>query len=421
MTEFIDFIPTDHSTLKVSAGGLRISSAADDQVQVCICSDWSAMRKFERIADWEIDQVYGDLLPLLREGDFNLFNLEAPVTSRENPVRKGGPCLVSSPDAMGMISGVPFHLATLANNHAMDHGEQGLKDTLEALRSHQVEWIGAGLDLEQAEKPWRGEIKGIPLTVFNSSEGEDGYRAEPGVPGVYKLDVSTLQERIRAEKQAQRLVIVIHHGGKEHVPVPPPFVRQELSALACAGADLIVAHHPHAVQGVEMVGTTPVVYSLGNFLFWQDHPAFYQHTGMFLRCGLSRDRLTSLELVPYQIDPTGLSLLRGDRFHFFVESLRRATRILESDEKATQVWEAVMDEMGFQQLEIGIELWKTDPLKAAGKIYNSLVLPTHHHFLSDSYRRYRDGRHQTSPQWARDLVRQWLDTPYAGSSDPEAE
>ena len=82
------------------------------------------------------------------------------------------------------------------------------------------------------------------------------------------------------------VILVIFHGGREHTPLPPPYVVHDLRAIAEMGAHAVIAHHPHVPQGIELHHGVPIVYSMGNFVFWQTDPAFYRHAGYLVHLDL---------------------------------------------------------------------------------------------------------------------------------------
>ena len=244
-----------------------------------------------------------EVATLLRSADIAFGNLETPVSERGTPAEKWVNMRMS-PDLLSDVTGLGFDLVTLANNHMMDFGEVAFFDTLDHLHEHGLPYVGAGADLGaawQAEVVSVGEIK-VAFLGAASTLGPGSAAAEdkPGVAPIhvsesYHIDppasmeqpgsapyVSTRAWRedvdraiaaidaVRAE--ADFVVLALHWG-------VPPFWRSRFQdgladyqvevghALIDAGADVIVGHHPHSLQEVELYRGKPIFYSLGNFVF----------------------------------------------------------------------------------------------------------------------------------------------------------
>ena len=239
----------------------------------------------------------------LGAADIAFGNLETPVTTGGTPIEKWINMRMP-PDLLDDLRALGFQVLTLANNHMMDFGETGFRDTLSHLRQRNFSFVGAGLDIDQA---WQAQT--LRLGEFNvaflgaaSTLGPQS-AAAPGRPGVAPIHVSesyatdpaaSLEqpgsapyvhtrawredlERAAAAIDAARsdadLVIVALHWGV------PPFWRSRFQdgladyqievghALIDAGADVIVGHHPHSLQAVELYQGKAIFYSLGNFVF----------------------------------------------------------------------------------------------------------------------------------------------------------
>ena len=193
--------------------------------------------------------------PLIDAADVRFLNLETPVTERPFALVKE--YLYRMPaHRLGWVIDAGFNLLSLANNHMGDAGEVGVQDTEAALREaaagRRVAWAGAGDHLggDDLQGPW-GSIR-----FFAVSCTKYGQVAKPG---------DWLTRAIRAARAEGRTVVVSAHCGVEYVHQPPAFVVRLYRSLVDAGADVVIGHHPHVVQGVETRGPGVILYSLGNF------------------------------------------------------------------------------------------------------------------------------------------------------------
>ena len=158
-----------------------------------------------------------------------------------------------------------FHAMTLANNHTMDCGPDGLASTLARLGDLGIDAFGAGPDLTHAERPLVLEREGRRIALLAASGFADTY-AGRSRPGTAPLDRARLGERVRAARELADLVVVAIHADLEFSNYPAPW-RVRLSRwLVDQGAAVVVQHHPHVCQGVERYRDGLIAYSLGNFV-----------------------------------------------------------------------------------------------------------------------------------------------------------
>lgn len=239
----------------------------------------------------------------LRSVELAMINLELPLTTVDQPADKAI-TLRAHPDIAPSLREAGVDVATVANNHALDHGTEGLSETVDALEGSGIAAVGGGIELERALQPAILSVNGLRVAVFGlASTLPPGYAAGPRRPGVapvrvlsrFFIDSTTLDEQpgmspwvetelveedlrracdkieaVRAE--ADLVVVQIHWGIPNNwcAAFQGPLADYQLPlghALIEAGADLVVGHHPHTVHGVERYRQGLIAYSLGNFLF----------------------------------------------------------------------------------------------------------------------------------------------------------
>jgi sugar phosphate isomerase/epimerase len=213
-----------------------------------------------------------------------LANLESPLTTA--PQQKDGYDLRAPPEAVAALSAAGFDAVSLANNHALDAGEAGLRETVGTLRE-------AGI------VPW------IERATVRAADGPDA-QIQSGVPAwaglalddsTAPLDIQAAAAAVSAAAKRSSVVIVSVHWGGEYQATPSARQRAIATALAEAGADVIAGHGPHVLQQVEWVGEAVVAYSLGNFLFDQPYPSDCRW-GAILRVRVQGARAISVDAVP---------------------------------------------------------------------------------------------------------------------------
>lgn len=216
------------------------------------------------------DYPYSYVRQMLHADDYTIANLETPVTSRGTPHADKAFVYKSPPEALPAMKEAGIDAVNLANNHSMDQGVEGLLDTFSVLEANQIQYVGAGRDMDQAYAPVYVEKNGIRLAVLGFSRviPEVSWYAgknKPGVAATY--DPARAVQAIREADANADVVVVIAHWGEERKDFPVEHQKTLAKAYLEAGADLIVGGHPHVVQGLENIDGKWVVYSLGNFVF----------------------------------------------------------------------------------------------------------------------------------------------------------
>jgi poly-gamma-glutamate synthesis protein (capsule biosynthesis protein) len=230
------------------------------------------------------------------DGDLAFINLETVVTDRNDlaPEGKGKGAFHfrSHPAALKALIHAGFNLFSLANNHSFDYGGPGVEETLYHLAVANAEkaiaYAGIGSNFDEAIKPGCIDLDGtrIGFSAIGITTGDQPqYRAGPDSPGQASYrdrpDFEAAVAKLMALPADYR-ILSIHYGLEGRV-IPDERQLADWRSFATEekGIDLIVGHHPHVAQGVELNGKSLIFYGLGNFL----HPG----TAELTRFGLCRD------------------------------------------------------------------------------------------------------------------------------------
>jgi poly-gamma-glutamate capsule biosynthesis protein CapA/YwtB (metallophosphatase superfamily) len=381
------------------------------EFSILIASDWAPIRALEPVVRQAPEDIYGDLLPVLRGADLRIVNCECALTSSDAFVWKSGAVFKGLPGHVAGLTRVPFEVACLANNHVFDYGVAGFRETLKTLRSHGIRTVGAGLSSEEAAAPLTVSVKGTKVTIVNFSEGED-LTASRGGPGVRGWDIDDLIASIRKHKKRGDLVIAVGHAGLEYIPFPPPYVVEAYRALADAGADCVVGHHPHVPQGLEIRRGRPIAYSLGNFVFYQPQNLYYRKTGFCLTLRARGSAVTGFSLHPYRITDRGLRRLGRGEEAAFLKKIDRISTPLKSVPEIVQGWRAYLDYYGIEGfrkevLDI-LKKMESEPRKGAAMFRNRTTTLQHVELWRDLLTRVVDGGKGAYPAWMAGIVREWF-------------
>jgi hypothetical protein len=375
-----------------------------------VTADWAPLGAHEELIPSQPEAVYGDLLAEISAADLAITNLECVLGDAGEPILKAGPNMRYDAAALVGLTAVPFHVATLANNHVFDYGAEGFAATLGMLREAGIQTVGAGLSEAQAVAPLVVPVGRTRVALVNFCEGEDGTAARGG-PGTFGWQVARVVETVRSVGSEADVVVVICHGGREHPPFPPPYIVQAYRRIADAGADIVIGHHPHAPQGMEIHRGTPIIYSMGNFVFLQRADLFFRRSGYMVEVELSAKKLSGLRLVPYLITPEGLHLMAGDLRQWFLGRLREVSAPLSDASALVAAWEAFIDlrqEQGFEGiLKWVLAGWGDSAPLAAARLRNVFQTPAHFELWTRGLTRIAEGRDGTAPEWAQRIVRLW--------------
>ena len=217
----------------------------------------------------DVESLFGDaLLGCLNSADYRIFNLEVPLSDEKHFFKKRGPALIAPVLCAEALKDIHIDLMTVANNHAMDQGEEGLFSTIRTLEEYGIAWSGAGKNAEEAAKPFVFQLNGMKIGVICCAEHEFSGAAEDSA-GVQVFDALNTPDAVSALKKECDRVLVLYHGGKEHYHYPAPYLQKICRKLAEKGADLVITQHSHCIGCCENMNGSVIVYGQGNFLF--DH------------------------------------------------------------------------------------------------------------------------------------------------------
>ncbi|MCW7482213.1 CapA family protein [Leptospira kanakyensis] len=233
----------------------------------------------------------------LKNFDFRFLNLETPILHKTPAAdqRKSYVFFGERRDLMVLrmlgIDGV-----FLGNNHTMDFGENGLSDTLELLDEFGIPHTGAGKNTDDALVPITVSKQNTEYRIFSFSDtGETRLFSGTKSPGAAYFRVGTAERLIKKTKPNQVNLLSVHWG-VEYNPLPMDTERNAAKYLVNAGYKVIIGHHPHVPQGIEVFPKGVVIYSLGNFLFGSKNQYLKHNISVVLH--FDADKLLFVEVVP---------------------------------------------------------------------------------------------------------------------------
>lgn len=279
---------------------------------------------------------------ILEAADFAIANLEAPFTDRGKAVKdKTFTFRVPPKHAVGLKES-GFDILHLANNHILDYGPDGLFDTIATLDSLALTHVGAGENIAAAFAPAileRDGLDGKKLRLgflgFSMTHPEEFYagKTKPGTAfPFYERYIAALDS---LAPKVDIMVVSFHWGAEKMVK--PKAYQIEMAHLAIdRGADIVLGHHPHVLQGVELYRPRPnsrpglIAYSLGNFAFGSYSRS--SRTSIILKCVLDNEGVLYARCIPINVFNDEVEgqprLLQGETATAVIDSLNAISRHL---------------------------------------------------------------------------------------------
>jgi poly-gamma-glutamate synthesis protein (capsule biosynthesis protein) len=240
---------------------------------------------------------------LLSSADYTFGNLETSVTPGREIVT-GEMVFRADPESLEGLLLAGFDLVTLANNHTLNFGKDGLLDTFKYLSSAGIKYMGAGKSVKDAYQPVVEEIKGISFAflAYSYATGNlTSYDSEEPNPSLAAMDFEKMKSDVLTASELADYVIVSMHDGYEYQFTPNQHQKDFAHAAIESGADLVIGHHPHVVQTMQKYQDGYILYSLGNFVFDQ---MWSQETreGMVAEITFTNDGIKAFDFIPVIIE-----------------------------------------------------------------------------------------------------------------------
>ncbi len=284
----------------------------------------------KRMAERGPGFLFEKVRPLVQAADIAFGNLECPISTDGTPFPRKPENVTfrALPAVAGALSAAGYDVVSLANNHMNDYGEVAVSDTLRYLDLAGVATAGAGRTasesrdaavlrrggyaiavlayaqpvwsvVEARDPPWPKVLATLPERPAPEDIG-------PGRPGTAIVREDTLRAdiaKLRARGDID-IVAVSFHWGNEHERVPDSYQRRIARLAIDSGADLVLGHHPHVLQGIELYNGGIIFYSLGNYIFDMDPDPTYDSVAVVLRVDRGesgRARIAAFDLLPLRI------------------------------------------------------------------------------------------------------------------------
>ena len=239
---------------------------------------------------------------VLARAEVVLANLECPVTDQNGETQspKSNVIFCAPPEAGATLRRAGITVVSTANNHAFDYGLEGLQETIKFLRQDSIQFTGTVMNVGEEYDPVVIERHGIQFGVVAYTQLVNIHRGWNGLISIF--DSARAWREIHALKSHVDFVIASYHGGDEYKDVPGESAEREMKLLAEFGADVVLGHHPHVPNGIEMYRGCWIFHSLGNAVFNQPQRFWTQRSFAALVKLEKRNgqkKISSIELIPF--------------------------------------------------------------------------------------------------------------------------
>ena len=281
---------------------------------------------------------FAHVSPLLVREPVVFGNLECPISSRGTPMPFVQSNFRANPMAAEGLVKVGFKVLSLANNHIYDYGSEAVEDTLKLLKEKGIHAVGVGRSFEEARKPVIISTHGFRIaflaytSAYNAVDPGHEYVAAP-------INLRWIKDDVQEARKQVDICIVSLHFGYEGVEYPPPECRRQAKAIIEFGADLVLGHHPHVIQGMEIYKSGFIAYSLGDLVF--DNLTDLRRQSLILKASFDKDGLQGIYLLPVWInDQYQPQIAKGELADSIINRVNTLSWYLENGSSDKQFWEA---------------------------------------------------------------------------------
>lgn len=244
---------------------------------------------------------YAHLRDWIESFDIAFCNLECPISDQGGRTVSSGSRLIftAPPGGEDALRFGGWDIVSTANNHSNDYGISALKETIRRLDEVGVKYNGTTVDPGELYKPTYLDVEGYKLAFIAVTQITNGpYDGTTLENHLNWADREKVLPAIKEAEQEADFTLLSYHGGVEYTPRPTTQTRDFLRWAVDEGVDIVLGHHPHFFQTVEWYGDGLIIYSLGNFTFYQGGWMKWSDYGMAAALTLSDDGIVGVEFIP---------------------------------------------------------------------------------------------------------------------------
>lgn len=318
-----------------------------------------------------IDELVGkDIINIIENSDIFTFNLEAPLTDSSTKIKKSGPHLKANKECVNAIYKLKPDLISLANNHILDYGELGLKDTKLLLQKENIDIIGVGSNIYNIQSYKIINIKDKKIGFFSCADYEFTIATETR-GGANPYDPLITFDEIKKLKENVDYLIVLFHGGKEYYRYPSPKLQKICRKFVDSGADFITCQHSHCIGSKEEYKGKTILYGQGNFIFTYRDRIEWQE-GLLLEIFIDND--IKINFIPFYKKGNKIRLAKDEKYNNIIEQFNIRSEKIKNKEFLKDEWQKFCENNEKRYLKEIIHL------NIFEKILNKITLQKYYEF-----------------------------------------
>jgi poly-gamma-glutamate synthesis protein (capsule biosynthesis protein) len=223
----------------------------------------------QEILKGDINFPFKYLGTFLGSADITFGNLESTISEQHGVTRRGDFGFTAPPAAAQALKNAGFDVVNTANNHVWDFGERACLETIDYLNKAGIGHTGTGRTLTDAYKPVIVERRGIKVGFLGVTNISNHGFEPPVGDHLARADLKRVTDVIKALRDSVDFIVISYHGDTEYEDRPTEFQRRFAHSCIDAGADIFFGNHPHVLQSVEWYQSGYIIYSFGNFVYFQ--------------------------------------------------------------------------------------------------------------------------------------------------------
>ena len=243
--------------------------------------------------------LFNDLMVEFECADLTVISLECPLIERKSPIPKNGVVLGVNCACIAAIENAGIEVVNLANNHILDHGAEGLLNTIAVCRSRGIDVVGAGVNLGKAGDILIRQVDSLKIAIMSFAEHEFSIATEIS-PGANPLSLIEFVRGVRQYRNDFDYLIVLLHFGKEDYPYPSPKMQQICRFMVEEGANAVICQHSHCPGCYEEYAGGHIVYGQGDLIFDTNYKrlqTWYQ--GYLVKLSILSNNESRIHIIPY--------------------------------------------------------------------------------------------------------------------------
>jgi poly-gamma-glutamate synthesis protein (capsule biosynthesis protein) len=269
-------------------------------------------------------KISNDLQNIINSHEIRCCNFEAPIIDIINTQTrfiKAGPSISQTSASAEAVINAGFNLMTLANNHIMDFGRIGLKQTLDFFHQNSIKAIGVGFSYNDIYAPHiLIDEKNNKIGIMSLAQAGFGvYITETSICGHAWVNHPNIFQLIQEAKKIVDVLIIVSHAGLEDAIIPLPEWQICYRNLIDWGVDAVIAHHPHIVQGYETYKGKNIFYSLGNFYFDMENMKDNVEWNRSIAVSINSNDLSSVNIIRISLHNNILDIDKSKEFYDDIE------------------------------------------------------------------------------------------------------